>query len=270
MSNLLEVQNLRTYFQTKKGVVKAVDDVSFSIKRGETVGLVGESGSGKSVLSLSIMGLVPKPGRIVAGKILFQLTNIGTPVDLLTLSKKQMRSVRGAQIAMIFQEPMTALNPVFTVGDQIAEAIELHQGGSNQQIREQTIEMLNLVKIPMPHRRVDDYPHQLSGGQRQRVMIAMALACNPSLLIADEPTTALDVTVQAQILDLMIELQEKLNMALLMVTHDFGVVAEVADRVIVMKHGKKVEEGDVVQMFESPQHSYTQKLLQAIPRLKMG
>ena len=270
MSRLLTVKNLSTHFETSRQLVRAVDGISFSVDAGESVGVVGESGSGKSMLALSLMRLIPRPGKIVSGEVLFQLTLEGGPVDLIRLSEKQMREVRGAQIAMIFQEPTTSLNPVFTIGNQIGEAIALHQGGNKKLIRERTIEMLDLVKIPQASRRIDDYPHQLSGGQRQRVMIAMALACHPALLIADEPTTALDVTIQAQILDLLAELQSKLGMALLMITHDFGVVAQVADRILVMNEGKIVEEGSAAQIFQAPRHDYTKSLLQAIPKLQLG
>ena len=267
---LLQVENLRTQFNTSDGVVHAVDGVSFSIDRGETLGLVGESGSGKSVMALSLMRLVADPpGRIVGGSIRYQLTDVGGPVDLLKLSEKQMRGVRGGRIAMVFQEPMTSLNPVYTVGNQIGEAIVLRDGKGKGKawVRERTIEMLKLVGIPAPEKRVDDYPHQLSGGMRQRAMIAMALSCRPDLLIADEPTTALDVTIQAQILDLMRRLQEELGMALLLVTHDLGVVAEMARRVIVMYAGRFVEEGSVDEIFRSPMHPYTQELIKSIPPL---
>jgi len=232
---LLEVRNLKTYFFTEEGVLKAVDGVSFGLKQGQTLGLVGESGCGKSVTALSILRLIPNPpGRIVAGAILFKGR------DLVALPEKEMQKVRGNEISMIFQEPMTSLNPVFTCGNQVDEAIVLHQKVSKRQARERTLELFRLVGIPRPDRCVDEYPHQLSGGMRQRVMIAMALACNPSLLIADEPTTALDVTVQAQILELLRELQERFQMALLLITHDFGIIAEVADSVAVMYAGQIV------------------------------
>ena len=269
MIPLLEVSGLKTYFEVPGSLVRAVEDIRFSIRQGEAVGIVGESGSGKSVLALSLMRLVPSPGRIVGGEAMFRITEEGTPVDLLSLPEDQMRQMRGAQIAMIFQEPMTSLNPVFTIGNQIGEAIYQHHGGNKKQVRDRTIEMLHMVKIPYPTKRINDYPHQLSGGQRQRIMIAMALACRPKLLIADEPTTALDVTIQAQILDLLAELQEKLGMALLMITHDFGVVAQVADRILVMSEGKIVEEGDSEKIFKSPEHPYTRTLLEAIPKLKL-
>lgn len=263
MSNniLIKVEDLKTYFYTEDGVVPAVDGVSFSIEAGKTLGLVGESGCGKSVTSLSIMRLIPPPGRIVRGKILFDGTN------LLDLPESEMRKIRGNKISMIFQEPMTSLNPVFTVGSQIAEAIQLHQGLDRNSAMERAIELMRLVGIPSPELRVKDYPHQLSGGMRQRVMIAMALACNPKLLIADEPTTALDVTIQAQILELIKELREKLGMSVLLITHNLGVVAETADNVAVMYAGRIVEYGTVRDIFKNPLHPYTWGLLQAIPRL---
>src|SRR6476646_3702347 len=236
MSHLLEVNNLRTHFKTRAGLVRAVDDVSFYLDRGELLGLVGESGCGKSMTALSIMRLIAPPGKIVAGEILFD------GKDLLKLSDAQMREMRGDDIAMIFQDPMTSLNPVFTVGEQIAEALRLHRKMSRKEARLATIEAMREVAIPDPARRLDDYPHQLSGGMRQRVMIAMALACNPKLLIAAEPTTALDVTIQAQILELLRELQENSDTAIILITHDMGVVAENADRVVVMYAGRKVEE----------------------------
>jgi len=259
---LLEVRNLRTHFRTEEGVVPAVDGVSFHVNRGETLGIVGESGCGKSVTSLSIMRLVPNPpGEIAGGEIIFQGEN------LLAKSEREMRRIRGNEIAMIFQEPMTSLNPVYTVGDQIAEAIELHQGLSRREALAKAVEMLRLVGIPSPEQRVREYPHQMSGGMRQRVMIAMALSCNPKLLIADEPTTALDVTIQAQILELMKELREKIGMAIMLITHDLGVIAEMAERVIVMYAGKVVEEADVFALFRRPLHPYTEGLLHSIPRL---
>ncbi len=259
---LLEVKNLKTYFDTDRGTVKAVDDVSFSINSGETLGIVGESGCGKSVTSLSIIQLVAKPvGRIAGGNVLLK------GKDLLQLSEDQMRSIRGNDISMIFQEPMTSLNPVFTIGDQIVEPLMLHQKLRKKEAIEKTIEMLKVVGIPNPERRVDEYPHQLSGGQRQRAMIAMALACNPALLIADEPTTALDVTVQAQILELMNNLKKEFNSAIMLITHDLGVIAETAQRVVVMYAGKVVEEAEVVALFTSPRHPYTKGLLRSIPKL---
>lgn len=262
MEPLLQIKNLKTHFLTPTGVVKAVDDVSFEIRKGECVGLVGESGCGKSVMSYSILRLVPSPGKIVGGEILWEGR------DLLKLSNEEMRKIRGKKIAMVFQEPMTALNPVFTVGDQIAEVIALHEGGSAKEIEMRVLSMLMKVGIPSPGERIHQYPHQLSGGMRQRVMIAMALACKPDLLIADEPTTALDVTIQAQILALLKDLQQEMKMAMLMITHDFGVVANVAHRVLVMNSGKIVEEGDCVQIFKAPKHPYTKGLLSAIPPLK--
>jgi peptide/nickel transport system ATP-binding protein/oligopeptide transport system ATP-binding protein len=261
-SPLLQVNNLVTSFKTERGTIRAVDGISFSIRKGQTVGLVGESGCGKSVTSLSILRLIQSPpGSIESGSINFDGRNI------LEFDEAGMRKVRGNRISMIFQEPMTSLNPVFTIGDQISEVFRIHQGMSRKQAREKSIEMLRLVKIPAPEKRVDDYPHQLSGGMRQRVMIAMALSCNPELLIADEPTTALDVTIQAQILDLMADLQKKLNMAILLITHDLGVVAEVCDYVIVMYAGKIAEQAPVKEIFKNPKHPYTQGLLHSIPKL---
>jgi oligopeptide/dipeptide ABC transporter ATP-binding protein len=259
---LLKVDQLVTSFKVEAGVLRAVDKVSFSINRGETVGLVGESGCGKSVTSLSILRLIASPpGLIESGKILFE------GQDLAQLSEEEMRKLRGNRISMIFQEPMTSLNPVFTIGDQIGEVFRIHQKSSRTEARKKAIEMLHLVKIPAPEARVDEYPHQLSGGMRQRIMIAMALACRPQLLIADEPTTALDVTIQAQILDLIESLQKELNMAVLLITHDLGVVAEVCDKVVVMYAGKVVEQGTVHELFTNPQHPYTQGLLRSIPKL---
>jgi oligopeptide/dipeptide ABC transporter ATP-binding protein len=260
---ILEVRNLETSFRVEEGTVKAVDDVSFSIYAGKTTGIVGESGCGKSVTSLSIMRLIPSPpGKISGGDILYK------GKSLLGLSAAEMRKIRGNEISMIFQEPMTSLNPVFTIGNQIIEAIALHQRElSSKQCREKAIEMLKIVGIPSPETRIDDYPHQLSGGMRQRVMIAMALSCNPHVLIADEPTTALDVTIQAQILELLRSLQDKVGMAMLLITHDLGVVAEVCDDVIVMYAGKVVEQGPVAEIFKNPRHPYTQGLLNSIPTL---
>lgn len=268
MSNLLEVRSLKTHFSTPEGVVKAADDVSFTIAPREVVGLVGESGCGKSVLALSILRLVAPPGKIISGEVFYQLTDVGAPVDLLKFSKAQMRKIRGKHIAMIFQEPMNCLNPVLTVGNQIGEAVALHEGGGSAYVRERTLAMLELVGISDPHLRIRDYPHQLSGGMRQRVMIAIALAMRPRLLIADEPTTSLDVTIQAQILELLMKLREELGMAILLVTHDFGIVAEVASRVLVMYAGHIVEEAKVNDIFTSPQHPYTKLLLASIPPLK--
>ena len=259
---LIDVKNLKTYFYTDEGVVPAVDDVSFHIFAGETMGLVGESACGKSVTSLSIMQLVSKPaGKIVGGEILFK------GEDLLKKGPQDMRKIRGAEISMIFQEPMTSLNPVYTIGDQIGEVIMLHQGVSRQEATKKTIEMLELVGIPSPERRVKEYPHQMSGGMRQRVMIAMALSCNPDLLIADEPTTALDVTIQAQILELMKSLKEKLGMAILLITHNLAVVAEMAEHIAVMYAGKIVEYAPAREIFKTPRHPYTGGLLISIPRL---
>ena len=260
---LLEVTNLRTYFETDAGVARSVDGVSFSIEKGEVLGIVGESGCGKSVTSLSIMRLIPEPpGRIMDGSSIKLRGE-----ELVTASEKRMREIRGNDVAMIFQEPMTSLNPVFTIGDQIGEAVRLHKKLSKKQARTAAIEMLDLVGIPNPAERVDNYPHQLSGGQRQRVMIAIALSCEPDLLIADEPTTALDVTIQKQILDLLADLRERLGMALMLITHDLGVVAEVCDRVLVMYAGEVVEEGSVKDIFQDPRHPYTEGLMRAIPRL---
>ncbi len=258
---LLEVRDLRTSFATDEGPVHAVDKISFSVARGEAVALVGESGSGKSVTALSIMGLVPSPGRITGGEVLFRGKN------LVGLPEKELRKIRGNDVAMIFQEPMTSLNPVFRIGDQVAEAIRIHRSVGKKEARQQAIEMLERVSIPDPQKRVDDYPHQLSGGMRQRVMIAMALSCDPDLLIADEPTTALDVTIQAQIMEILGELQRKLGLAVLLITHDLGVVAEFCERIIVMYTGRIVEEAPVERLFESPKHPYTQGLLRSLPKL---
>ncbi|NDD92122.1 ABC transporter ATP-binding protein [bacterium] len=259
---LLDVRNLKTSFFVEGGEVRAVDDVSFSVHRGKTLGIVGESGCGKSVTSLSIMRLIASPpGRIVGGQILYK------GQDLLKLSEEEMRRIRGNDISMIFQEPMTSLNPVYTVGNQIIEAVMLHQGLKARDARDKAIEMLQLVGIPAPEKRVDDYPHQLSGGMRQRVMIAMALSCNPSVLIADEPTTALDVTIQAQILDLLRDLQQKVGLGLILITHDLGVVAEMADEVAVMYAGRVVEQASVFEIFKNPKMPYTRALLNSIPTL---
>jgi len=260
-SVLLSVNNLETCFYTRAGVVRAVDKVSFALSAGQTLSLVGESGSGKSITALSILRLVPPPGRIVAGEVMFEGKN------LLQLPSNQMRQVRGRQIAMIFQDPMSSLNPVYTVGEQIAEAIRLHQGLPKKAAFQKAIEMLHRVRIPEPARRAVDYPHQLSGGMRQRVMIAMALSCNPRVLIADEPTTALDVTIQAEILNLLARLKEEFRIAMLLITHDLGVVAEVADSVAVMYAGQVVEDAPVQEIFDRPRHPYTEGLLQSIPRL---
>ena len=259
--NILEVSHLSTHFLTRAGRVKAADDVSFAIRTGSTLALVGESGSGKSVTSLSIMRLVRPPGRIESGEILF------SGRDLMKLDDQQMRRLRGSEIAMIFQDPMTSLNPVYTVGDQIAEAIELHERLPRKQAWTRAVEMMKRVKIPDAERRAVDYPHQLSGGMRQRVMIAMALSCKPSLLIADEPTTALDVTIQAEILELLRSLRDDFNLSMLLITHDLGVVAETADRVAVMYAGRIVEQAPVRELFHNPRHPYTEGLLRSVPRL---
>jgi peptide/nickel transport system ATP-binding protein len=259
---LLEVHGLRTSFFTRRGVVKAVDGVEFSLWPGETLAIVGESGCGKSVTALSLMRLVPDPpGRIVGGSVKLAGT------DLFALDEEAMRDVRGKDVAMIFQEPMTSLNPVLTIGDQIAEVLLLHERLDRAEARRKAVDMLRLVRIPEPEQRAKSYPHQLSGGMRQRAMIAMALACNPKVLIADEPTTALDVTIQAQILTIILELQRKLGTALMLITHDLGVVAETAQRVIVMYAGRKVEEAPVDDLFAHPQHPYTHGLMASIPRL---
>jgi peptide/nickel transport system ATP-binding protein/oligopeptide transport system ATP-binding protein len=260
--HLLDVQNLKTYFFTPEGVARAVDDISFHIDSGETLGLVGESGCGKSVTALSIMRLLnPKVGRTVGGSIHFKGQN------LLDVPPLQMRSIRGGQIAMIFQEPMTSLNPVYTVGDQIAESLTIHENMGAKEAWAKAEEMLNKVQIPSPRKRAREYPHQLSGGMRQRAMIAMALACSPAILIADEPTTALDVTIQAQIIDLMIELKQDYNAAIMMITHDLGVIAEMAQRVAVMYAGQIVEEAPALDLFEKPRHPYTLGLLGSVPIL---
>ena len=259
--HLLEVRNLATHFPTREGLVRAVDGVSLYLDRGELLGLVGESGCGKSMTALSIMRLIDPPGKIVSGEILFDGKN------LLQLSNSAMRDMRGNDIAMIFQDPMTSLNPVFTVGEQIAEALRLHRGLSRKEARAGAVDAMREVSIPDPALRADDYPHQLSGGMRQRVMIAMALACDPKLLIADEPTTALDVTIQAQILELLNGLRRTRDLAILLITHDLGVVAEVADRVAVMYTGKIVEEAPVAELFARPKHPYTEGLLRSVPKL---
>jgi peptide/nickel transport system ATP-binding protein/oligopeptide transport system ATP-binding protein len=261
--SLLEVRSLSTHFFTEEGVVRAVENVSFEIHPGEILGLVGESGCGKSVTGLSILKLIPiPPGKIVSGEILFDGRN------LLELEEKDMESVRGNEISMIFQEPMTSLNPVFTIGDQIMEAILLHQEKDKLEARRRTIEILDKVRIPSPETRIDAYPHQLSGGMRQRVMIAMALSCQPKLLIADEPTTALDVTIQAQVLQLLKEIQREMGMAVMLITHDLGVVAEIVDRVAVMYAGRILESGPIEAIFERVRHPYTQGLLHSIPQLE--
>jgi len=258
---LLEVENLQTHFATPDGIVRAVEGVSFHVDAGETIAIVGESGCGKSVTSMSILRLIATPPGKIQGRVTFE------GKDLLSLPEPEMRDIRGNAISMIFQEPMTSLNPVLTVGKQIGETVRLHQGMNAAGAEKKAIEMLTLVGIPAPERRVKEYPHQLSGGMRQRVMIAMALACNPRLLIADEPTTALDVTIQAQILDLMRDLKTRLGSAIMLITHDLGVVAEMAERVIVMYAGRKVEEASVFEIFARPLHPYTRGLLGAVPKL---
>ena len=261
-NSVLKVDGLTTYFFVRQGIVKAVEDVSFTLAAGEKLAIVGESGCGKSMTALSILRLVPDPpGRIVGGRVLLEGS------DLLALPESEMRGIRGNRISMIFQEPMTSLNPVVSIGRQISEAFMLHQKASRREAAEKAVEMLRLVKIPEPARRAKEYPHQLSGGMRQRAMTAMALSCNPQVLLADEPTTALDVTIQAQILDIILELQERLGTAVVLITHDLGVVAETAQRVIVMYGGRKVEEAAVEDLFERPQHPYTQGLLAAVPHL---
>lgn len=260
LNHLLEINDLQTSFFTEAGEVKAVDGVSLAVRKGKTLGIVGESGSGKSILSLSILRLISDPGRIVGGQVIYN------GVNLLDKTAKQMRHIRGNQISMIFQEPMTSLNPVFTVGDQIAEAFRIHENMGKRQAMNKAVEMLRLVGIPSPDKRAKQYPFELSGGMRQRVMIAMALACNPDLLIADEPTTALDVTIQAQILELIRELQQRLHMSVIFITHDLGVVAEMCDDVAVMYCGKIVEYTDVKTLFSDPKHPYTIGLMNSMPR----
>lgn len=261
MDTLLKVENLKTYFYTRDGVVKAVDGVTFSLERGQTLGVVGESGSGKSVTAMSIMRLIKGPqGRVVEGSIRFK------DQDVLAMDDEAVRDLRGNRIAMIFQDPMTSLNPVFRVGDQIAESLRVHKGMDKREAFKRAVELLKLVGIPKAEARAKDYPHQFSGGMRQRAMIAMALACDPDILIADEPTTALDVTIQAQILELMIELQERTGTAIIMITHDLGVVADMADKVLVMYAGKPVEFGTADEVFYEPLHPYTWGLLDSLPR----
>ena len=262
---LLEVEHLTTEFATRRGPVRAIRDVSFSIEKGEILALVGESGSGKSVTSLSIMRLLSSNGTILPGS---SIKFNGT--DLMTLSEKQMRQIRGNRISMIFQEPMTSLNPIFTVGDQILESIKLHTKLNKKEAKEKLLHLLDTVGIPNPVKRINDYPHQMSGGMRQRIMIAMAMACEPELLIADEPTTALDVTIQAQILDLIYKMREKFNISVLLITHDLGVVAEAADKVAVMYQGKLVEYGRKEDVIRHPREPYTRKLIGAVPRLDRG
>jgi peptide/nickel transport system ATP-binding protein len=262
---MLEIKGLKTHFKTDDGWLHAVDGVDMSLDAGETLCVVGESGCGKSVTAKTVMKLIDMPpGKIVAGQVLWQGR------DLVPLSPQEMQSIRAKEIAIIFQEPMTSLNPVFTVGEQIAESLRLHEGLSHKDAMDRAVEMLRLVRIPTPERRVKDYPHQFSGGMRQRVMIAIALACNPKLLIADEPTTALDVTIQAQILDLMAELKSTMGMAVMLITHAMGVVAEVAQRVVVMYAGKVVEEATVEELFANPRHPYTQGLIRSIPRIDLA
>ena len=259
-NHLLEVFNLSTSFFSEKGEIRAVEDISFSIQPGQTVALVGESGCGKSVTALSIMQLLDYPGRVVSGRIVFKGR------DLLTLANSEIRQVRGNQISMVFQEPMTSLNPVFTIGDQIGEVLEIHTTLSKEEVRKETIRLLEKVHISSPERRIDQYPHEMSGGMKQRVMIAMALACKPDLLIADEPTTALDVTIQAQILELLKELQQEMGMAILLITHNLGVVAHFAEEIIVMYASRIVERASVSQLFTNPSHPYTNALLRSLPK----
>lgn len=262
MKDILVVKDLTTHFFTDKGVVKAVDGNSFTLKEGQTLGIVGESGCGKSITAMSILNLIEKPGKIVKGSIKFN------GQELVGISDKEMRTFRGNDISMIFQEPMTSLNPVFKVGDQIGESLILHQNYSKKNAHAKAVELLQLVGIPRPEKVVNDFPHQLSGGMRQRVMIAMALACNPKVLIADEPTTALDVTIQAQILSLMIDLQKRTNTAIMLITHDLGVVAQMAQHVLVMYAGKIVESASAIEIFDNPKHPYTIGLLESIPSLE--
>lgn len=260
-TNVLEVKNLKTYFFTDEGIVKAVDDVSFQVQKGKTLGLVGESGCGKSVTAMSIARLISPPGRIVGGEVVLNGR------DIIPLSDREIRQVRGAQISMIFQEPMTALNPVLTVGFQIAEAVLAHEKVSKREAWSRAVEAMKAVSIPDPEKRAKDFPHQLSGGMRQRIMIAMALVCNPALVIADEPTTALDVTIQAQILELLDSLREKYHLSLILISHDLGVIAQVAETVAVMYAGKIVEMGPAMDVFHNPRHPYTEGLLRSVPRL---
>ncbi len=268
MEPLLKVENLSTHFFTRGGAVRAVDDVSFEVAEGETLGIVGESGCGKSATVLSVMGLIPTPpGRIVNGNILFRPAADSPAVDLRTISESEMQKIRGNIVSMVFQDPMTSLNPVLTIGWQLREPLQLHLGMGKKEATDRSIELLQMVNIPSPAQRLNDYPHQFSGGMRQRVMIAMAIACNPKLLIADEPTTALDVTIQAQILELMMKLQEELNMSVVIITHDLGVVGEVCDRVNVMYAGQIIESGPVDTLLDDPKHPYTHGLLQSVPKL---
>jgi len=267
VSTLLDVRDLKTHFFTRRGVVKAVDGISFTVETGQTIGIVGESGCGKSVTALSIMGLIRLPGKVVGGEILYHRNG-----EILDLSKldpqgKQMRSIRGNEIAMVFQEPMTSMNPLFTIGTQIMESIILHQHLNKHEAREKAIEMLHKVGIPLPEQRVEEYPHQLSGGMLQRAMIAMALSCHPSLLIADEPTTALDVTIQAQVLELIMNLRNEFKTSILMITHDLGIVAGLADEVMVMYLGRAIEKSNVYNVFHEPKHPYTQGLMDSVPSI---
>ena len=259
---LLSVKNLSTEFPVKKGIVRAVEDVSFDVDQGEILAIVGESGSGKSVTSLSIMGLLAEPGHVAGGSLEFE------GKDLATLSEKQYRELRGNDMAMIFQEPMTSLNPVYRVGNQIVEAIRTHEKVSKAEAKDRAVDLLRKVGIPSPEARINDYPHQMSGGMRQRVMIAMALSCSPSLLVADEPTTALDVTIQAQIMELILELKEELGMSVLLITHDMGLVAQMADRVLVMYAGQMIEQAPVLELFDHPAHPYTRALLRSVPGIR--
>ena len=267
MLPLLEVKDLKTYFYTEYGVVRAVDGVSFMVEPGRTVGIVGESGCGKSVTALAIMGLIRRPGKIAGGEIFYYREGKSICISKLDPKGKEMRSIRGNEIAMIFQEPMTSLNPVFTIGFQIMESIILHQHLNKKDAREKAIQMLDKVGISLPEQRIDDYPHQLSGGMRQRAMIAMALSCNPSILIADEPTTALDVTIQAQVLDLMMDLRAEFQTSIIMITHNLGLIAGMADEVIVMYLGRVVEQSKVRNVFHNPKHPYTQGLMDSVPSL---
>lgn len=266
---MLTVEGLKTYFFTDEGTVRAVDGASFEVQAGKTVGIVGESGCGKSVTALSILRIVERPGRIVEGQILLRRPNAKAPVDLALLEPEgaEIRAIRGGEIALVFQEPMTSFSPHYTIGNQIVETIQLHQDVGKEEARNRTIELLRMVGIPNPERRIDEYPFELSGGLRQRVMIAMALSCNPKILIADEPTTALDVTTQAQILDLLRDIQQRTQMSVIIITHDMGVIAEMADDVIVMYLGRVVESGPVDEIFHQPKHPYTQALLRSIPSI---